>query len=123
MTDRISRQRPRTPGEEVGQALVLGKKTNTLGEVSARTHTHTHMAGVSHTRGPSILRVMHTCACVSHSHAPQPPCIDPHTQAFLACCAFRFSFAHVCVCVCVCVSHVGHRAASQAPYSQAVHCG
>ncbi len=31
--DRVSRQRPRTPGDEVGQALVLGKKTTTLSEV------------------------------------------------------------------------------------------
>lgn len=31
--DRVSRQRPRTPGEEVGQALVLGRKTTTLAQV------------------------------------------------------------------------------------------
>ena len=31
--DRMARQRPRTPGEEVGQKLVLARPQNTLSEV------------------------------------------------------------------------------------------
>jgi hypothetical protein len=110
VTDRVARTRPRTPGEEVGQSLVLVTPSTPFADVIERIVQHRiHRRGAAAVYSSQALRVLvcvyvcgGLCACVIERVVQH----RIHRRGKVSC-AFVCVRARVCVCcVCVCVYYV-----------------